>query len=41
MLWALDVPELCVLQIHAGGLNLDDYERWLRDLHLVAALIET
>ena len=39
-LWALTVPELYVLQIHAGGLTPDDYERWLGDL-LVAALIET
>ena len=39
-LWALSIPELYVLQIHAGGLNPDDYERWLGDL-LVAALIET
>jgi hypothetical protein len=37
----LGAPELCVLQIRAGELNLDDYERWLGDLHLVAALIET
>jgi AcrR family transcriptional regulator len=39
-LWALSVPELYVLQIHAGGLNPDDYERWLGDL-LIAALLET
>ena len=39
-LWALSVPELYVLQINAGGLNPDDYERWLGDLLLVA-LIET
>ena len=39
-LWALSVPELYVLQIRAGGLNPDDYERWLGDL-LVAALLKT
>jgi AcrR family transcriptional regulator len=39
-LWALSVPELYVLQIRAGGLNPDGYERWLADL-LVAALLET
>jgi AcrR family transcriptional regulator len=39
-LWALSIPELYVLQIHAGGLSPDDYERWLGDL-LVAALLET
>ena len=39
-LWALTVPELYVLQIHAGGLSPDEYERWLGDL-LVAALLET
>jgi hypothetical protein len=38
MLWVLSVPELYVLQIHTGGLNPDDYERWLGDL-LVAALL--
>ena len=38
-LWALSVPELYVLQIHAGGLKADDYERWLGDL-LVAALLD-
>ena len=37
-LWVLSVPELYVLQIHTGGLNPDDYERWLGDL-LVAALL--
>ena len=39
-LWALTIPELYVLQINAGGLSPDDYERWLGDL-LVAALLET
>ena len=39
-LWVLSVPELYVLQIHTGGLNPDDYERWLGDL-LVAALLGT
>jgi AcrR family transcriptional regulator len=39
-LWALSVPELYVLQIQAGGLKADDYERWLGDL-LVAALLDT
>lgn len=39
-LWALSVPELYVLQIHAGGFTPDDYERWLGDL-LVAALLKT
>jgi AcrR family transcriptional regulator len=38
-LWALSVPELYVLQIHAGCLSPDEYERWLGDL-LVAALLE-
>jgi AcrR family transcriptional regulator len=38
-LWALSVPELYVLQLHAGGLSPDEYERWLGDL-LVAALLE-
>ena len=38
-LWALSVPELYVLQIRAGGLKADDYERWLGDL-LVTALLE-
>ena len=38
-LWALSVPELYVLQIQAGGLKADDYERWLGDL-LVAALLD-
>ena len=38
-LWALSVPELYVLQIRAGGLKADDYERWLGDL-LVAALLD-
>lgn len=38
-LWTLSVPELYVLQIHAGGLKADDYERWLGDL-LVAALLD-
>ena len=38
-LWALTIPELYVLQINAGGLTPDDYERWLGDL-LVAALLE-
>ena len=38
-LWTLSIPELYVLQIHAGGLNADDYERWLGDL-LVAALLD-
>jgi AcrR family transcriptional regulator len=38
-LWALSVPELYVLQIHAGGMKADDYERWLGDL-LVAALLD-
>lgn len=38
-LWALSVPELYVLQIHAGGLDPDDYERWLGDL-LAAVLLE-
>ena len=38
-LWALSVPELYVLQIRAGGLKAEDYERWLGDL-LVAALLE-
>ena len=37
-LWVLSVPELYVLQIHTGGLDPDDYERWLGDL-LVAALL--
>jgi AcrR family transcriptional regulator len=37
-LWALSGPELYVLQIHSGGLDPDDYERWLGDL-LVAALL--
>ncbi len=37
-LWTLSGPELYVLQIHTGGLNSDDYERWLADL-LVAALL--
>jgi AcrR family transcriptional regulator len=37
-LWTLSGPELYVLQIHGGGLNPDDYERWLGDL-LVAALL--
>lgn len=37
-LWVLSVPELYVLQIRAGGLNPEDYERWLGDL-LVAALL--
>jgi AcrR family transcriptional regulator len=39
-LWALTIPELYVLQIRAGGLGPDDYERWLGDL-LVSALLET
>ena len=39
-LWVLSVPELYVLQIHTGGLNPDDYERWLGDL-FVAALLGT
>jgi AcrR family transcriptional regulator len=39
-LWTLSGPELYVLQIHGGGLDPDDYERWLADL-LVAALLET
>jgi AcrR family transcriptional regulator len=39
-LWVLSVPELYVLQIHTGGSNPDDYERWLGDL-LVAALLAT
>ena len=39
-LWTISVPELYVLQIHAGGLTPDDYERWLGDL-LVAALLVT
>jgi AcrR family transcriptional regulator len=39
-LWILTVPELYVLQIHTGGLDADDYERWLGDL-LVAALLGT
>ncbi len=39
-LWALSIPELYVLQIQAGGLAPDGYERWLGDL-LVAALLET
>jgi AcrR family transcriptional regulator len=39
-LWALTVPELYVLQIQAGGLTPDGYERWLGDL-LIAALIES
>jgi AcrR family transcriptional regulator len=38
-LWTLSVPELYVLQIRAGGLKADDYERWLGDL-LVAALLD-
>jgi AcrR family transcriptional regulator len=38
-LWTLSVPELYVLQIHAGGLKAEDYERWLGDL-LVAALLD-
>lgn len=38
-LWALSVPELYVLQIRAGGLKADDYERWLGDL-LVTALLD-
>jgi AcrR family transcriptional regulator len=38
-LWALTVPELYVLQIRAGGLKADDYERWLGDL-LVTALLD-
>ena len=38
-LWALSVPELYVLQIHAGGMKADDYEHWLGDL-LVAALLD-
>ncbi len=37
-LWALSVPELYVLQIHTGGLNPDDYERWLGDLFVAALL---
>jgi hypothetical protein len=37
-LWVLSIPELYVLQIRTGGLNPDDYERWLGDL-LVAALL--
>jgi hypothetical protein len=37
-LWVLSVPELYVLQIHTGGLNADDYERWLGDLLLAALL---
>jgi hypothetical protein len=37
-LWVLSVPELYVLQIRTGGLDPDDYERWLGDL-LVAALL--
>ena len=39
-LWTISVPELYVLQIHAGGLAPDDYERWLGDL-LVGALLVT
>ncbi len=39
-LWTLSGPELYVLQIHGGGLDPDDYERWLADL-FVAALLET
>ena len=38
-LWTLSVPELYVLQIRAGGLKADDYERWLGDL-LVTALLD-
>jgi AcrR family transcriptional regulator len=37
-LWTLSGPELYVLQIHGGGLDPDDYERWLADL-LIAALL--
>ena len=37
-LWVLSVPELYVLQIHTGGLNPDDYERWLGDLFCAALL---
>jgi AcrR family transcriptional regulator len=37
-LWALSGPELYVLQIHAGGLDPDDYERWLGDLFVNALL---
>lgn len=37
-LWALSGPELYVLQIHGGGLNPDDYERWLGDLFVAALL---
>jgi AcrR family transcriptional regulator len=37
-LWTLSVPELYVLQIHAGGLKAEDYERWLGDLLVVALL---
>ena len=39
-LWTISVAELYVLQIHAGGLSPDDYERWLGDL-LIAALLVT
>jgi AcrR family transcriptional regulator len=37
-LWALSGPELYVLQIHGGGLDPDDYERWLGDLFVSALL---
>ncbi len=37
-LWALSGPELYVLQIHGGGLDPDDYERWLGDLFVAALL---
>jgi AcrR family transcriptional regulator len=37
-LWALSGPELYVLQIHAGGLDPDDYECWLGDLFVNALL---
>jgi hypothetical protein len=37
-LWVLTVPELYVLQIHTGGLNPDDYERWLGDLLITVSL---
>ena len=37
-LWALSGPELYVLQIHGGGLDPDDYERWLGDLFVTALL---
>jgi AcrR family transcriptional regulator len=39
-LWVLSVPELYVLQIHTGGLNPDDYERWLGDLFVAALLVD-